>query len=43
MVVFGRWLLRHVLRLAYSVRVTGLEHALFASIDSAGRRRRLRS
>ena len=26
MVVLGRWLLRHVLRLAYNVRVTGLEH-----------------
>jgi acyl-[acyl-carrier-protein]-phospholipid O-acyltransferase/long-chain-fatty-acid--[acyl-carrier-protein] ligase len=26
MVALGRWLLRHVLRLAYGVRVTGLEH-----------------
>jgi acyl-[acyl-carrier-protein]-phospholipid O-acyltransferase/long-chain-fatty-acid--[acyl-carrier-protein] ligase len=26
MVVFGRWLLQHVLRLAYRVRVTGLEN-----------------
>ena len=26
MVVFGRWVLRTVLRLAYAVRVTGLEH-----------------
>jgi len=26
MVIFGRWLLRSVLRLAYRVRVTGLEH-----------------
>ena len=26
MVVLGRWLLQHVLRLAYGVRVTGLEH-----------------
>ena len=26
MVALGRWLLRHVLRLAYDVRVTGLEH-----------------
>jgi acyl-[acyl-carrier-protein]-phospholipid O-acyltransferase / long-chain-fatty-acid--[acyl-carrier-protein] ligase len=26
MVVLGRWLLRNVLRLAYGVRVTGLEH-----------------
>ena len=33
MVVLGRWLLRHVLRLAYSVRVTGLEH-----YEQAGRR-----
>jgi len=33
MVAFGRWLLRHVLRLAYSVRVTGLEH-----YEQAGRR-----
>ena len=33
MVAFGRWLLRHVLRLAYGVRVTGLEH-----YAAAGRR-----
>src|SRR5689334_25089754 len=26
MVALGRWLLRNVLRLAYAVRVTGLEH-----------------
>jgi acyl-[acyl-carrier-protein]-phospholipid O-acyltransferase/long-chain-fatty-acid--[acyl-carrier-protein] ligase len=26
MVAFGRWLLQHLLRLAYGVRVTGLEH-----------------
>jgi hypothetical protein len=26
MVTVGRWLLRTVLRLAYAVRITGLEH-----------------
>jgi acyl-[acyl-carrier-protein]-phospholipid O-acyltransferase/long-chain-fatty-acid--[acyl-carrier-protein] ligase len=33
MVALGRWLLRSVLRLAYAVRVTGLEH-----YEQAGRR-----
>ena len=33
MAALGRWLLRNVLRLAYSVRVTGLEH-----YEQAGRR-----
>jgi acyl-[acyl-carrier-protein]-phospholipid O-acyltransferase/long-chain-fatty-acid--[acyl-carrier-protein] ligase len=33
MVALGRWLLRSVLRLAYSVRVTGLEH-----YEQAGKR-----
>jgi acyl-[acyl-carrier-protein]-phospholipid O-acyltransferase/long-chain-fatty-acid--[acyl-carrier-protein] ligase len=33
MVALGRWLLRHVLQLAYSVRVAGLEH-----YEQAGRR-----
>jgi acyl-[acyl-carrier-protein]-phospholipid O-acyltransferase / long-chain-fatty-acid--[acyl-carrier-protein] ligase len=33
MVALGRWLLQHVLRLAYGVRVTGLEH-----YEQAGKR-----
>ncbi len=33
MVVFGRWLLRNVLRLAYAVQITGLEH-----YEQAGKR-----